>query len=445
MISLQQQLESLPVMGQLVLADKTVPVAQLLKDAAELRSQNSHLAQQKVALIYTDLSSFITCLIAFDAWCKKIYLCPSHELIPEVDGLVIWPKGNLGASSATNLDSNLDVKAQVKSSKTQVQTQTDWYMATSGTTGEPKWFSHKFASLTSSIKHSKNLQSLTWALMYQAYRFAGLQVVLQALLSGADLVQATNEDPIAQVAIMQKHKVTAISATPSLWRQLLMTNKLNQLSLRNITLGGEIVDQTLLDQLHKIFSGAKIRHIYASTEAGMGFVVTDGQAGFPLVWLDDCSGLPVELKVSNADHLMVKPSQMPIKSPSVTIDSQGYMDTQDKVQIVNGRVMFLGRASGTINVGGNKVHPEKVEQVLLQCSDINQARVYGKKSALMGELVVADVRLSNEKLGLKPQNIKLEALKLCKKLLQRFEIPTKINIVDEIAYDPSGKLNRKLN
>ena len=102
----------------------------------------------------------------------------------------------------------------------------------------------------------------------------------------------------------------------------------------------------------------------------------------------------------------------------------------------------MGRATGTINVGGNKVHPEKVEQVLLQCSDISQAVVYAKKSALMGELVVADITIVNTD---DEDQVKQQALRICKNQLQRFEIPTKINVVNNIAHDPSGKLNRKLN
>jgi acyl-coenzyme A synthetase/AMP-(fatty) acid ligase len=103
-------------------------------------------------------------------------------------------------------------------------------------------------------------------------------------------------------------------------------------------------------------------------------------------------------------------------------------------------VLFIGRATGTINVGGNKVHPEKVEQVLLQCADICQAKVYAKKSAIMGELVVADVTITE---GVDHSDIKQRVLKTCKNQLQRFEIPTKISIVNNIVHDLSGKLNRK--
>jgi acyl-coenzyme A synthetase/AMP-(fatty) acid ligase len=59
---------------------------------------------------------------------------------------------------------------------------------------------------------------------------------------------------------------------------------------------------------------------------------------------------------------------------------------------------------------------------------------------LLGELVVADVVIIDAEVE---QEVKQQVLKMCKNKLQRFEIPTKINIVKNIDNDPSGKLNRK--
>jgi len=54
--------------------------------------------------------------------------------------------------------------------------------------------------------------------------------------------------------------------------------------------------------------------------------------------------------------------------------------------------------------------------------------------------VVADVTIIDTAIE---QEVKLQVLKMCKNQLQRYEIPTKISIVNNIAHDPSGKLNRK--
>ncbi len=430
MQSLIDQLDNLPTTGMITYAGEHSSVADLMNKSDNIRQQYPQLCQRTIAVRYTNLAEFITALIAFDGWCSAIYLCPPNVAIPQKE-LIKWPLDSGVAMT------ELTVK-QLNSTSSDV-TQTTWYMATSGTTGEPKWFSHSFSSLTANTKHSHKLQALCWALLYQPFRFAGLQVVLQALLSGADLVDVADYEPIAQVALLKQYDVTAVSATPSLWRQLLMTGQLSELILSHITLGGEIAEQSVLNKLKKLFPKAILRHIYASTEAGVGFVVSDGHAGFPAKWLGD-QALSVVLNVSDKQHLLIKPSHQVCQTLAQQIDAQGYVDTLDIVQMIDDRVFFLGRATGTINVGGNKVHPEKVEQVLLQCADISQAKVYAKKSALMGELVVADVTIVDTA---NQQVVKKHVLKMCRNQLQRFEIPTKISIVNNIAHDPSGKLNRK--
>ena len=76
------------------------------------------------------------------------------------------------------------------------------------------------------------------------------------------------------------------------------------------------------------------------------------------------------------------------RPPSVT---DGFVDTGDLVTRRGDRFFFLGRANGTINVGGNKVHPEEVEDFLLGCAGVQFARVTGRKSPFTGELVQAEV------------------------------------------------------
>ena len=432
MQSLFNQLKNLSSTGVITAAGQHNSIAVLIAKAEQIRQQYPQFYQRSIAIQYTNLADFVTALIAFDGCCSAIYLRSPNVTIPHND-IIDWPL----ESDAAVVDS---IPSRLKSEAADVDSvATTWFMATSGTTGEPKWCSHSLLSLTANTKHSQKLQALCWALLYQPYRFAGLQVVLQALLSGADLVDVADYEPLAQMAFLKHADVTALSATPSLWRQLLMTGQLSELALSHITLGGEIADQSLLDTLKRMFPNANVRHIYASTEAGVGFIVSDGRAGFPAKWLKDQT-LTVALKVSDEQHLLIKPQHHICQSLALQTNALGYVDTLDKVQVNDDRVLFLGRATGTINVGGNKVHPEKVEQVILQCTDISQAKVYAKKSALLGELVVADVMIMD---AVVEQEVKQQVLKMCKKQLQRFEIPTKINIVNNIDHDPSGKLNRK--
>ncbi|MEP1447168.1 MAG: AMP-binding protein [Paraglaciecola sp.] len=428
MPNLLQQLTSLTHTGKIHSLSKTVALSELLFKAKQIRQQNPELKQQKVLIVDENIFDFISALVAFDGWCQSIYIASQNLTQPKVDNLIQWQqKPPQSAVSQLVIDDN-------------EQIDTSWFLATSGTTGEPKWYAHSFAALASSVKQSRNLTKVNWALMYQPTRFAGLQVLLQSLLSGANLIDVHGKPALQQISLMQRHQVNAISATPSLWRQLSMTQQLDNLTLKYITLGGEIADQGILDHLSNLFPNAQIKHIYASTEAGVGFVVTDKKAGFPVAWLASSDNETPKLKVSSQQHLMIKPKHLIGDNLKSLTDPQGYVDTFDKVAVTDERVMFLGRASGVINVGGNNVYPEKIEQVLLQSAEVDQARVYGQASPLVGALVVAEVVLQPNS---EPQLAKTRLLSNCKAQLARYERPSKIRIVASLKQDASGKLNRK--
>ena len=125
---------------------------------------------------------------------------------------------------------------------------------------------------------------ISLGLAYQAHRFAGMQVVLQALLSGNTLVVPSSADLPAMVQAFVEHRVNTLSATPPNGGTFIH-GAIRGCSLEQITLGGEIADQAILSTLRREFPAARIVHIYASTEAGVGFSVTDGRAGFPAAWL----------------------------------------------------------------------------------------------------------------------------------------------------------------
>src|SRR5439155_18062326 len=97
-------------------------------------------------------------------------------------------------------------------------------------------------------------------------------------------------------SVAVEHGVTAASGTPTFWRQTIMRSgdELAKVPLEQISLGGEPVDQAVLDQLRGLFPDARISWIYASSEVGASIVVHDGKAGFPVEWLDrSVEGRPV--------------------------------------------------------------------------------------------------------------------------------------------------------
>lgn len=321
--------------------------------------------------------------------------------------------------------------------------ETNWIIPTSGTTNIPKLVAHTFNSLTRTTKSNIELGSkYLWGLVFDIYRFSGIQVFLQAMLSGSTLIISESNMSISEIIKnLIKNKCNALSGTASFWRKILMSKESNGLNLDVITLGGEIADENILQALKTRFPNAKVIHIYASTEAGVGFSVHDGFAGFPVNYLQNAIN-GVSFKISNNNTLMLKSEKQIQKyvGNNNLYEEDGFIDTGDIVEIKNDRVYFLGRDSGSINVGGNKVQPEEVEQILLSSDFIHSAYVYPKRNPMMGNIVCADVVLKDKTAD--KQAIKLELLKYCREKLENFKVPAILKFVDELEITQSGKLKR---
>ena len=403
--------------------------AELIQQAKSYRSQFSDIKGCSVAIIYGDIKEFIVALCAFDGFCKNLYLLPDRHTFPNMvvndTSIVLWPEHEI-------IQAEEAVKAPCLNTR--------WFIATSGTTSVPKWIEHQFESLIGSVKTSNKMGKLVWGLLYQPFRFAGLQVLLQSLVSGASIVDLTSEEVKEKLLKMHKFGVSAVSATPGMWRQLLMGEKLSELVLSHITLGGEIAEQSLLDILKRTFSQAQVRHIYASTEAGVGFVVSDGKAGFPADWLAESKDNLLSMFIDDSQHLWIRSNAVSRAIVNELADKNGFIDTQDLVEVKGDRVLFLGRATGVINVGGNKVHPELIEQTLYDIEGVRGAHVYAKKNSVLGNLVHADVVVCERDDLLA---FKKEIIEYCKSKLQRYEIPATIKFVDNLTMTQAGKLRRE--
>ena len=106
---------------------------------------------------------------------------------------------------------------------------------------------HTLATLTRTVRSGLELPRHHWGLLYDLVRFAGLQVFLQAFLSGAPLILVNVAAGIdAQIAALAAGGCTALSATPTWWRKILMSGTDRTLPLRQVTLGGEIADAAVL-------------------------------------------------------------------------------------------------------------------------------------------------------------------------------------------------------
>lgn len=324
----------------------------------------------------------------------------------------------------------------------EVDIETKWLVPTSGTTSIPKLVVHTFRSLARiAIGGQKATEPpQAWAMLYDITRFAGYQVFFQALLSGHKLIFAGLDLPTAdRVRFYAEHGVTHLSATPTLLRKILMSPVSVDLNPLQITLGGESADQTILNTLAAKYPQARITHIYASTEVGVSLSVSDGQAGFPLDYTEKSfNGVEIWLK---ANRLHIRST----KSPSVyaggqqITDKAGWVNTGDLVRVDGARFFIIGRENGVINVGGDKVVPEQVRDVLLACDLVQEAVVYAKTNSFTGSLVVADVVLTDSKEVSKTARQEIEAF--LSDRLTRQQCPRVLRFVSEINANAAGKVH----
>ncbi len=305
------------------------------------------------------------------------------------------------------------------------------WMQTSGTSGRPKWIAQQVERLTAAIAGGK--ARATWLLTYEPASFAGVQVILSAIAGGHRLVcPPTNTGPAELVKFAAIHQVTHMSGTPTFWRSFLRASRASDLHLRHITLGGELADQSTLDELARRFPHARIRHIYATTEMGVIFSVQDGMAGFPEGWLDHDLPNGVRLEVSPEGTLVIRRTDA---DPALV--TSGW-DSRDVVEIKGERVYFKGRADTLINVGGHKIYPEEVEAHLLALPIISDVCVSAQVSPITGHILTADIVADQtlDQIGAKQQiQAHLQAL-------PRHARPAVLRFKDHLPIGGTGKKAR---
>jgi acyl-coenzyme A synthetase/AMP-(fatty) acid ligase len=289
----------------------------------------------------------------------------------------------------------------------------DILFKTSGTTGEPKYVKHTFESLTKNIKISDKLSNVVWGLTYDYKKIAGSQVILQSYLNNGKLVNLYGKTKEEITNLITKHNITHISATPTFYRLFLGSEVFNQ--VKQITLGGEVVSKSLIDKLRNSFPTANITNIYALTEFGTLFSSND-----------------YYFEISEKNSILVK-----IENNRIFVNQDGWKDTGDVVEMIDDtKFEIIGREFNMINVGGVKINPIKVENVINSFDYIKNSVVYSKNNSVMGNVVMCDVVLNQ---SVDKGKIKQDL----KQHLTSYEMPLKINIVDSIETNSTGKILRR--
>jgi acyl-CoA synthetase (AMP-forming)/AMP-acid ligase II len=108
-------------------------------------------------------------------------------------------------------------------------------------------------------------------------------------------------------------------------------------------------------------------------------------------------------------------------------DEDGWMNTGDLVEKDGDYIRVLGRKTDLINVGGHKVLPQEVEDVILRMDNVSDVAVTAEKNAMMGQVVAAHVTLSAPE---DANGFKARLRAHCRQHLPSYKIPVRVEIAD---------------
>lgn len=265
---------------------------------------------------------------------------------------------------------------------------------TTGTTGAPRGVRHDWDRLLRGSTRIRPAAGERWLLAYGLHQFAGLQVLLHVFASGATLVAPAPRRPREGLAAMRALGVTHASATPTYWRFLVAEMRSDGgrvPDLQQVTLGGEAIPGPLLEVLRSTFPDASVSQVYAASEFGSTGSMRDGRPGLSVDVLDRGEAADVDMKVVDGELWIRSRAGMLGYYGEPPVDADGWRATGDLVEVDGDRVLFRGRSSEIINVGGVKVHPLPIEERVSAVPGVDMARVHGRPNAMTGSIVALEV------------------------------------------------------
>ena len=306
----------------------------------------------------------------------------------------------------------------------------------SGTSGEPKAAVHDFLPLLEKFKtRSKSLRTLNFLLFDH---WGGLNTMFY-ILSNIGVVLATKDrSPENVCRLIDKYKIELLPGSPTFLNFLLISGaheKYNLRSLKIISYGTEPMPESTLKKLKTVFPEVKLLQTYGLIELG---VMRSKSEKNDSLWVKvGGDGYQTRI-VEGILQIKAKSAMLGYLNAPNPFTKDGWFITGDEVIQKGDYIKILGRKSEIINVGGEKIYPTEVENIIQNFDNVSEVIVYGEKNSITGNIICAKVQLIKNE----DKKVFISRLKqYCKNRLKKFQIPVKVNIVDEELY---GKRFKKV-
>ncbi len=309
---------------------------------------------------------------------------------------------------------------------------------TSGSTGAPKAILHDLARFLERYKKPREtLRTLTFLLFDH---IGGFNTLFHTLANGGTIIPPVSRMPDDICALIEKHRVELLPTSPSFLNLLLISEayaRYDLSSLKMITYGTEVMPDWTLRHLREALPQVELRQTYGLSELGILRTKTR-ESGSP--WMT-VGGEGIETRiVDGLLHIRSRWAMLGYLNAPDPIDGEGWMNTQDEVVADGDFIRILGRRSEIINVGGRKVYPMEVENVLLSMPELADVVVKGEMNPLLGQAVAAFVRPA---CPLPARELKERIRLYCRGRLEDYQVPVKVYVHEQDMYNERFKKIRK--
>jgi long-chain acyl-CoA synthetase len=309
----------------------------------------------------------------------------------------------------------------------------------SGSTGKNKGAVHDFTALLEKFRMPRQCLRIMAFLLFD--HIGGINTLLYALSNAGCMIIVPERHPDTVLRSIATHRVELLPTTPTFINLMLLSGDYRHYdlsSLKLVTYGTEPMPESTLKRLHRLLPHIRLQQTYGLSE--IGIMRSKSAASDSL--LMKLGGEDFQTRVVDGVlHVKAKSAMLGYLNAPSPFTSDGWFNTGDEVEVVGEYFRILGRRSDIINVGGAKVYPAEVENVVLEMPGVAAVTVYGEKNPLVGQIVCARVTLTENQ---DHQDFPQRLRKFCHERLDNYKVPVRINLVSDFQCSERLKKPRLL-